>query len=76
MFLIGTNSFCNKRVWRQVDRQSSGRPKVTDDSKLYEWFTRSHTLYDLLTVHVGTFAYPCPIFSPPLLQEISYLELN
>lgn len=36
MFLIGTNSFCNKRVWRQVDRQSSGRQKVTDDFKLYE----------------------------------------
>lgn len=49
MFPIGTNSFCNKRVWRQVDRQSSGRQKVTDDSKLYEWITRSHTLYDLLT---------------------------
>lgn len=73
MFLIGTNSFCNKRVWRQVDRQSSGRQKVTDDSKLYEWITRSHTLYDLRGNPWEPLAYPCPIFSPPLLQEISYL---
>lgn len=81
MFLIGTNSFCNKRVWRQVDRQSSGRQKVTDDSKLYEWITRSHTLYDLLTVHVGTPRLPLPhIFAatPPgnklLITELTCSE--